>query len=555
MRIILLAAYIVMIGKAPAQSQATPTHSSPLQEGSEKAQKLNEKAENQLLSQPDSAFLNANSALLTAKDAGDHLEEANSLYLLGMVLFHQGLYVQSLEHFLQAERLFLASGNKQRVAADLNQQGLIYYNIRQQEKALASHQLALSYYEELKDKKGIAYSLGCIGRLYEKSKNYKASYDHQLRSLEIYRSIGDRQGESTILENLGSILEDQEDYPGALEYFRQSLALNQLTGDSLGMIINLNNVGDNYRKTGDYSHALEYSARALELAKRLNDKYQISSAYKDLSKSYHLAGDDKHAYANLELGRTLYEEIFAQEAVRQMALLQTVFEIERQNSAIRELNNAQKLDTAIRIFLISILILLSVLGFVVISRQRLKIIRDRARSDQNRQVYETENRLIQAELENTHLREETLKQELETNSKSLTAQTIHIMGKNKMLEDIQARLSGLLTLEREEQRRKVKEAIRLIDHNFMHDKEWEDFNRTFGRVHGGFFEKLNARSKELTPADLRLAALIRLNIPSSDIAATLGISTDSLRVSRYRLKKKLALEEGESLTGFINSIS
>jgi len=38
------------------------------------------------------------------------------------------------------------------------------------------------------------------------------------------------------------------------------------------------------------------------------------------------------------------------------------------------------------------------------------------------------------------------------------------------------------------------------------------------------------------------------------MATLLGISQDSLRVSRYRLKKKLNLENGESLTGFVQSM-
>jgi DNA-binding CsgD family transcriptional regulator len=59
---------------------------------------------------------------------------------------------------------------------------------------------------------------------------------------------------------------------------------------------------------------------------------------------------------------------------------------------------------------------------------------------------------------------------------------------------------------------------------------------------------------DLTPSELRLASLMRLNLNSKDIASTLNISPDSLRISRHRLKKKLALEKGESLQQFILGI-
>ena len=58
----------------------------------------------------------------------------------------------------------------------------------------------------------------------------------------------------------------------------------------------------------------------------------------------------------------------------------------------------------------------------------------------------------------------------------------------------------------------------------------------------------------VTGNDLRLIALIKVNLSSKDIATLLGISPDSLRVSRYRLRKKLNLEQGESLTAFVQSL-
>jgi len=45
-----------------------------------------------------------------------------------------------------------------------------------------------------------------------------------------------------------------------------------------------------------------------------------------------------------------------------------------------------------------------------------------------------------------------------------------------------------------------------------------------------------------------------MNMPSGDTATLLGISADSLRVSRYRLRKKLGLAEGESLTAFMQRL-
>ncbi|ULT24615.1 hypothetical protein KUH03_37720 [Sphingobacterium sp. E70] len=54
---------------------------------------------------------------------------------------------------------------------------------------------------------------------------------------------------------------------------------------------------------------------------------------------------------------------------------------------------------------------------------------------------------------------------------------------------------------------------------------------------------------------MRLIALLKINLNNTDIAILLGISQDSLRVARHRLRKKLKLEQGEDLAGYLLSIS
>ena len=45
-----------------------------------------------------------------------------------------------------------------------------------------------------------------------------------------------------------------------------------------------------------------------------------------------------------------------------------------------------------------------------------------------------------------------------------------------------------------------------------------------------------------------------MNLTSQDIATSLGVSLDSLRVMRYRLRKRLNLPAGESLTAFLQAL-
>ena len=58
----------------------------------------------------------------------------------------------------------------------------------------------------------------------------------------------------------------------------------------------------------------------------------------------------------------------------------------------------------------------------------------------------------------------------------------------------------------------------------------------------------------LTSNDRRLCALIKLNMSTKDISSITYQSTQTIKVARYRLRKKLGVEKNENLTTFLNAI-
>ncbi len=82
------------------------------------------------------------------------------------------------------------------------------------------------------------------------------------------------------------------------------------------------------------------------------------------------------------------------------------------------------------------------------------------------------------------------------------------------------------------------------------DKDWNNFKLYFENVHREFFIRLNQDFPDLTPNELKLAALIRLNLNIKESALILGISPESVKTARYRLRKKLNLEQETSILNF-----
>ncbi len=503
---------------------------------------------------PDSAFLLLKEMYSQSIAKKDRLGTGICLQQMGQICYYLGNFPQALDFHGQADKLFREEGNHERVAANLNDMGILYYYNRQIPLARRQYDEALSIYEQAGNSGGLAETYGKIGHLYEKQQRYDSAFYFQRLALQQYSRISHKQGMAKIYENMGSIFEDLEQYDSSSYYFRNSLQLYEQAGEEVGSIEVVNNLGDILRKTGHYREAIIQTRKALALSEKTNDLYEKGAAYRDLGKAYNLLGQNDSAYHYLELSRRATIDIYSKENNRQTAFLSVLFDIDKKNDEIVSLENARNITFIITIAVIIVVILLVVLGWVIISRQRLKIRTERLTSEQDRHIYKTQRELMQAELENRQLQEDKLVRELEVKRKGLTSSTLHVIQKNQLLEDLRDRLALLVKDDKRDQKKQLQQLIQLINLNFNHDQYWNEFRETFGQVHQQFFDNLKTYNEELTGNDLRLLSLIKLNLASGDIATLLGISQDSLRVSRYRLKKKLSLETGESLTAFVQSL-
>jgi DNA-binding CsgD family transcriptional regulator len=124
------------------------------------------------------------------------------------------------------------------------------------------------------------------------------------------------------------------------------------------------------------------------------------------------------------------------------------------------------------------------------------------------------------------------------------------------LADLRDKLKVVYTnLPASPSKKTVKEILSKLEVNLIQEKEWGLFTKVFEEVHDGFFQELSEKHGTLSASELRLCALIKLNLISRDIATSLGISDDSLRIARYRLKKRLGLSSTEKLSVYLRSLN
>src|SRR5690606_37910085 len=148
------------------------------------------------------------------------------------------------------------------------------------------------------------------------------------------------------------------------------------------------------------------------------------------------------------------------------------------------------------------------------------------------------------------LREEELQQALAFKNKEHTAYTVNFIRKNELIEELKQKIISLKNASQQPQT-ELNTLLNLVQQNTSIDRDWDDFKRTFENVHHNFFGKLLTRYPDLTPAELRLCALICLNLSAKEMASLMGISPDSVKTARYRLRKKFGLTQEQGLDEFV----
>ena len=80
-----------------------------------------------------------------------------------------------------------------------------------------------------------------------------------------------------------------------------------------------------------------------------------------------------------------------------------------------------------------------------------------------------------------------------------------------------------------------------------------DFDKYFLYIHPDFYNNLHKMYPELTQNELRLCAMVRLNMSTKDIAEINNIEPNSARIAKIRLRKTLGISNTEeSLFTFLS---
>jgi DNA-binding CsgD family transcriptional regulator len=82
----------------------------------------------------------------------------------------------------------------------------------------------------------------------------------------------------------------------------------------------------------------------------------------------------------------------------------------------------------------------------------------------------------------------------------------------------------------------------------------DEFETRFTGIYDDYYDKLKIVAPELTPNELRICALMRLNISTKEIAMLTNRTIGTVDNTRSAIRTKLKLEEETNLQGFLLNI-
>lgn len=219
---------------------------------------------------------------------------ATALHNQGIIYSEQSNDEKALEYFNKAIDISKQSGNKNEMAISL--QAIAQLDIRKGNNIKALNQLyeCLKIFEEVGDEIGVADVHLSIGDICYLQQEFVKAIEHHKKSRELYINNSYEVAISTINFKIGVDYNALEDYPKALEYLQKSIDAVENADYAVNSVVYLN-IAQIYIYQNNYDKALSYALQGLSISESTQNKVEMNHSHVILSRIF--ASQKKYSLA------------------------------------------------------------------------------------------------------------------------------------------------------------------------------------------------------------------------------------------------------------------
>ena len=405
----------------------------------------------------------------------------------------------------------------------------LLYEIKEYDESYANAQKAIVAWAKMKDpeyneKRLQQYHVRAWNSMalnYFTKKKIDSAITHFERALQIARQIKDTVWEAKVQGNMGRVLYHQNQFDSAYQLFKKDYNESKAAGIYDNAASAAEWAARANLARGKITTALAEARNAKELLKLWPNRPFLRDTYNTLFQIFRAAKNYDSAFYYNDLFMALSDSLEREVAISSLAISKAKLNDEESKFNIQKLNRQKQSEVFWRNSIIIAIVIVAFIALLIVNRQLLteKIKKQQAEKDKS-----------------------LLKVEMDAANKQLHMFTGNLIEKTNMIAALELKMSDRQSTEEHDAMLSTLGQLTILT-----EEDWSKFKQLFEKAYPGFFRKLIAQFPDITLAEQRMAALCKLKLSTQEMAAMLGISNDSVRKTRQRLRSRIGLSNEISL--------
>ncbi|NCC73688.1 MAG: tetratricopeptide repeat protein [Sphingobacteriia bacterium] len=436
---------------------------------------------------------------------------------------------------------------------------------------------AVGFQEEATDTIGLVLSYNVLGNVYVSLDLIERAAYYYKKGLTIAERKEMTNHKITYINNLISLMAAQPDsLPFVLSYFQQGIFLAEKNQDLENLVALHGNMGRAYDavmkydqassfysrglkyleqlensvlkadflffysshlfKTGQIELADDYLHQTLSIAEDVGEMSRQAAAYRLMASVDSINGNYKDAFDKFQRSVAIRDSIFTLKKIASIAEMQAFHDIARYERTLSTLESENRF-CKLRLILVliagfTIVVFLSFLLFYFGKHKKI--------AEKNYTIKELEHSKLQIQFE--------------SNRQDLTGKAMALMNSERVIKKLQSEMKTYVDQLDDDGLFKLQPVMNTLKTEDKSKELWKDFENRFNELNDGFIAKLTTKHPDLSPAEIRLCAMLRLQIPSKEISKLTQRSLRTIEQSRFKIRKKIGLNSGDNLVNYLLKI-
>ncbi len=508
-----------------------------------------------------------------AEEKGMRVLEGDALNALGVAHYNQGLNIQALEYYLQALSIYEELKAIEKMGKSYNNIGVIYKINSNYKKAIEYYRKSIEIKIQMGNYESLYYSFFNINELHRFNKNYLEALKISKEALKLAEKYDIDWWKSESHEMLATDYQNLEQFDSMLfhiEKFMDFVSNDEIDQAEASLL-----QGRYYTSIGEYENAEHFLNRAYEIFKSKNYRIDLLITLLNYAALEKERGNFTQSLALNSEARTLALEqdysvmlmslMFERSQIfEQMGIYDSALFLHKKYKAMEDaqyneskagviggmeaemrlqLNKKEKeilqkeaeIQTAV-IKRQDLIIKMSVIGLMAFTAIVLFVLN----------ALKQKRRLAEVQLAFQNEQNKRIYDQLQFKEKELVNFALQLAQKNDFIQEVSTEME-ILSKKNDISNQDVREITKKLRLNEILTQSQEEFDAHVKSVNSSFYEKLEKKHPGLTVNEKKLATLLRLKLSSKEIASIIGISAKSVDMSRYRLRKKMEIQQSEDL--------